>query len=500
MKTAPLPEDEPERLAMLKEYEILDTAAERVFDTVTELAAKVCDVPIALISLVDARRQWFKSAHGLRDLSETSRDLSFCAHAILSGDVMEVADATLDPRFHDNPLVTDNPSIRFYSGAPLHHSSGLVSGTLCVIDRRPKRLSAEQRDMLQRLSETVVALFDARRAMSRMARLGIVLDNSFSEVCVLGKKDRRFAYINQSARRNLQYSTEELSGMTPAELTPELNMAGFAALIAPLDSGAEESIGFETRHRRKDSSTYPVEARLQVSRFEDAAAFVAIINDISARKQAEQALRESERRFRTMADAAPVLIWTTNADKQRDYVNRSLLAFTGRTLEQELGECWMEAVHPDDLCSVLAAFHFAVDARWPFCLEYRLRHGSGEYRWVTDNGVPRFHDDGNFAGFIGSAVDIDESKRNLHALHASQERLRIIADSIPAPIAHIDHGPALSLRNCAYEDWFGLDPRRMLGAPVREVFGGHITTTSIPQRRQPSANGVENQAGGVADA
>ncbi|HAR05303.1 MAG TPA: histidine kinase, partial [Pseudomonas sp.] len=138
------------RLAALLRYEILDTPEESAFDDFTALAAQMCDTPIALISLVDDRRQWFKSRVGL-DVSETPRDISFCTYTITGEQIFEVPDALQDPRFRDNPLVQGDPHIRFYAGTPLTSPDGHNLGTLCVIDRKPRRLSSEQRETLERL-------------------------------------------------------------------------------------------------------------------------------------------------------------------------------------------------------------------------------------------------------------------------------------------------------------------------------------------------------------
>ena len=145
---APVPTNEPERLQALRSSGILDSAPERSYDQLTELAAGVCRAPIAILSLIDSDRQWFKSKLGI-NLSETSRDIAFCSHAILDRDVLVVPDAKADQRFADNPLVTSEPHIRFYAGAPLITPEGHALGTLCVLDYVPRQLSDQQRQALR---------------------------------------------------------------------------------------------------------------------------------------------------------------------------------------------------------------------------------------------------------------------------------------------------------------------------------------------------------------
>jgi len=165
---APLPANEAERLKALREYHILDTETEQSYDDITTLAAHICGVPIAMISLVDEFRQWFKSKVGIEQ-PETSREVAFCAHAILQNQPFVVRDATRDKRFADNVLVTGEPHIRFYAGIPLVNPEGLALGTLCVVDRQPRRLSAEQQQALQALSRQVMALLELRRVAARLA-------------------------------------------------------------------------------------------------------------------------------------------------------------------------------------------------------------------------------------------------------------------------------------------------------------------------------------------
>ncbi|KAB8033625.1 GAF domain-containing hybrid sensor histidine kinase/response regulator [Fluviispira multicolorata] len=161
MKIAPLPPDEKARLVKLLNYQVLDSASEQDFDDLTFLASYICKSSIALISLVDQNRQWFKSKVGL-DASETPRDIAFCSHAILKKEVFIVPDSSKDERFHDNPLVVGAPFVRFYAGAPLQTSSGHRLGTLCVIDHFPRNLTLEQIISLQTLARQVISQLELR--------------------------------------------------------------------------------------------------------------------------------------------------------------------------------------------------------------------------------------------------------------------------------------------------------------------------------------------------
>jgi PAS domain S-box-containing protein len=226
LKAPDLPTDEVARLAALRSFEVLDSAPEASFDGLTQLASAILKIPMALVSLVDAERQWFKSRQGL-DLTEGPRETSFCGHVVECGEAMVVRDALSDPRFADNPLVVGGPKVRFYAGVPLRTAEGHVLGTLCALDHVPRAPDAHQLALLALLAQQVVdqlearkkrrQLLEAREAELESARRLQVLFDAMAEGVVLHRADGQIIQSNRATERLLGLTQDQLRGLTPLD-------------------------------------------------------------------------------------------------------------------------------------------------------------------------------------------------------------------------------------------------------------------------------------------
>ena len=191
--------------------------------------------------------------------------------------------------------------------------------------------------------------------------------------------------------------------------------------------------------------------------------FCYVAEDVTARRQAEDAIRESQLRFRSMADGVPGLIWLSNLNRQRTYFNKTWLEFTGRTIEQELGDGWTENLHPDDREAYLTAYCTAFETKKPFELEYRLRRHDGVYRWVLARGTPRFHPSGGFAGFVGFCLDVTDRRIAVEAVRRSELRFRTLTEAIPQIVWNAGSDGALSYFNQRWRDFTGFSTEEAQG-------------------------------------
>ncbi|MGB8988985.1 MAG: PAS domain S-box protein [Candidatus Sulfotelmatobacter sp.] len=262
------------------------------------------------------------------------------------------------------------------------------------------------------------------------SRLDQLFEQSPEAVAVLSTDDR-IVRVNKEFTRVFGYDPDEVLQRPINELiVPEAEVESSRTFTRMLLQGGRVEV--ETVRRRKDGTEIDVSLLAISVRTTSGEPVVnyAIYRDITERKRAEERLRESEARFQAMADMAPVLIWMTGTDGYCNYFNKPWLEFTGRTMEQEVGTGWLEGVHPDDVQGCHDGFFPAYHARKPFRMEYRLRRADGEYRWVMESGIPRYTGGGEFAGYIGSNVDITELKR------AETERQRL--GRLEADLAHMN--------------------------------------------------------------
>jgi PAS domain S-box-containing protein len=264
-----------------------------------------------------------------------------------------------------------------------------------------------------------------RRAEERFLRAVEAAPNGM----VLVGREGNIALANAHMERLFGYCKEEMLGQPVEMLVPErfrMHHPAYRQCFFAAPEIRRMGLGQELFGRRKDGTEFPVEIELSTIQTEAGLFVLASVMDITERKRAETALRESESRFRLMADSAPVMVWTSGPDKLCTYASKGWLDFTGRPLQCEIGDGWSEGVYPDDLQRCLDTYHRAFDARQRFRMEYRLRRFDGEYCWILDTGVPRFNSDGTFEGYIGSAIDISEEKRGEQTLRESQHELRVL--------------------------------------------------------------------------
>lgn len=380
---------EARRLEALQRFEIVDTLPEQGYEDIALLASHICRTPIALVSLIDGERQWFKAKIGL-DVSQTPRRWSFCEHAIRDPDqLMLVPDAKNDPRFCNNPLVTSSPHIRFYAGAPLVTSDGEALGTLCVIDILPRELSQSQQQALSALARQVMAQLELRLALREnehyfesFMRPLMAADSQLAPKPSLGAVDAKAIYhagawqqaildnteltiistdlegviqtCNAGALRKLGYKAEEIIGKVPSvilhdpielenharQLSLELNRPiapDFEALVAKARLGmADEN---DWTYIRKDRSTFLI--RLTVTALRDKAGeingFLSVGKDIIGQKIIEDALRETEGRFEAFMDNGPAVAFIKNEAGEFVYVNELFLRLFNKRRDEVIG-------------------------------------------------------------------------------------------------------------------------------------------------------------------
>lgn len=494
----PLPLNEARRIDALRRLEILDTLPEQCYDDLANLAARLCDVPIALISLVDSERQWFKACVGLGG-SETSRDVSFCGHAIANPtQVFLVPDALEDPRFRGNPFVTGDPWVRFYAGAPIVLAGGEAMGTVCVLDTRPRELTAAQIACLEAIARQAASLLELRR-MTREA-----VGEARDQVQATAVAEDRHAHNEQLLEFVLQggelglwdldlpsgkFETNrrelELFGLTEADVVPGFDwrrlihrddMASLHRAIRDHVVGRTPHYEVRVRCRHRDGRWIWLLNRAVVVEADDKGVPIRIVGmhrDVTAEVEAETIRREQER---ALASA--------HAMQQR---TSALASVGGWQLDLRTGVAeWTDAVFaihdlPRDgstvsLDDALAYYPVASRERIEECIRAAIEDGesydievpmttaTGRTRWIHAIGdIGERDEHGKVVKLVGAIQDITERKEAQLRMAESERRLRGIADNLPVLISEVDAGGRFRFANATFGKWFGVDPVALVG-------------------------------------
>jgi diguanylate cyclase (GGDEF)-like protein/PAS domain S-box-containing protein len=431
---APFPPNEDERLEALYQCAVLDTTPEDAYDDIVQLAAQLCDVPIAAVSLVDAERQWFKSIIGL-DVQETSRDAAFCAHTILQSEVMVVPDACQDTRFADNPLVIGATHLRFYAGAPLLTSDGYPLGSLCVIDRAPRQFTEEQRLVLRLLASHIATRLERVRRSAQQdrldeereqsererLRLAAIVETS-SDAIWSATVDGSIVSWNAGAEKLYGYPRSEILGQHARILMPVEETNLIAEAIALLERG-EPCQQREARRKRKDGvwvDVSPTFSPIQNSTGQ-MIGISCIARDITLQKRQEEGMRRSEARLAEAQRVAQIGSWEYEVATGRITWSEELFRLFGLdpTGEEPSVEELLTHYHPADRAMHIQITEQAIHDGAPYEFDIRILAANGGPRWAHAVGCGERDAQGQVIRLYGTLMDI-------HDRHMSEERFRLL--------------------------------------------------------------------------
>jgi PAS domain S-box-containing protein len=451
VKAAPRPPNEAERLKALHAYNVLDTPPEEAFDDLARLAAQICETPIALVSLVDAHREWFKSRIGL-DLLETPRDASISAHAILQTDLFVVEDTASDARFAASPLVAGRPHARFYAATPLiAPAGGLAVGTLCVMDRKPRRLTPEQIQALRILSHQVITQLELRRNLIELERSVVghlraeealreaeekyrsIFENVMEGIFQT-TPDGHYLAANPMLARIYGYDSSEQLMAAVRDIEHQIYVQPgrreeFVRLIQ--QNGIVSK--FESQVYKKDRSVIWISENARVVRglHGDALYFEGTLEDITERKRAEQALRDSEVLYHSLVESLPQNIFRKDKEGRFTFGNTKFCTELGRPLEAILGKTDFDFFPKELAAKYQRDDHSVMQTGAPFEAVEEHRTPDRGKIYVQVVKTPLYDALGNIIGVQGMFWDVTERRKIEDALAYERDLLRALLDNIP---------------------------------------------------------------------
>lgn len=498
LRVAPLPFDETRRLEILAEYDVLDSPAEVSFDAITTLAAELLGVPIALVSIVDADRQWFKSRYGLA-VPETPRSVSFCSHVVASGAPLVVSDAFDDARFADNPLVTGEPRVRFYAGSPLRTPGGQVLGTLCAIDHEARQLTPRQLELLDLLAGQVVALLELRRrnlllieerrTTTRMNRFFELTPDLFCTA----DDSLHFRELNPAWEKTLGWSLDELRAQPFTDFVHPDDLEATLAEASKLQQEGAVTIGFENRYRHRAGHWVPLSWVAKV----DDGCFYASARDVSAERRGELALsasearaRDNEVRLRELLEAMAEGVVVQDENAVILDCNRSAERILGLDRQQILGRSSLDPAWRSlraDGSPFDGEAHPAVVAMRTGEAQNNVVMGvpraGGETTWISINARPLTAGEGGDSRIVVVTFrDISAERAAEQKAQNAEARLRAVIDTAVDAVLTIDEEGRVETANPAVQRMFGFAAEEVVGrninilmpSPDRELHDGYL--------------------------